>query len=170
MSPSSRTSATIRSATSADAAVIAGIYNHYVLNTSVTFEEEAITAAEMAKRIGEALGSSLPWLVAVENGTILGYAYASKWKARSAYRHSAEATVYLAKEATGRGFGTQLYTQLIDELRLRRLHVVIGGVALPNEASVALHAKLGFQKVAHFKEVGRKFGHWIDVGYWQLFL
>jgi len=159
----------IRPATSADAAAIAGIYNHYVLNTSVTFEEEALSAAAMAARMSEVL-PSLPWLVTVEEGTILGYAYAGKWKTRSAYRHSIEATVYLAQDATGRGLGTPLYRRLIDDLRLRGFHVVIGGVALPNEASVALHAKLGFQKVAHFKEVGWKFGRWIDVGYWELIL
>ena len=160
----------IRPATTADAAAIAAIYNHYVLTTCVTFEEEAVPTAEMAQRIADTRATELPWLLWEEAGKILGYAYASKWKSRCAYRYSVESTVYLDPAATGRGLGTQLYTMLIAELRAQKFHGVIGGVALPNAASVALHEKFGFQKVAHFKEVGWKFEHWIDVGYWELIL
>jgi L-amino acid N-acyltransferase YncA len=159
----------LRLATTADAAAISAIYNHYVVNTIVTFEEEPISAAEMARRIEEVIESS-PWFVCTEHGRILGYAYAGKWKSRCAYRFSVESTVYLDKEATGRGLGTQLYTALIADLKKRGIHGIIGGVALPNAASVALHEKLGFQKVAHFKEVGWKYEKWIDVGYWELLL
>lgn len=159
----------LRPATLADAAAIAGIYNHYVGNTIVTFEEEAVSAKEMAGRIRE-VTAALPWLVWAEGGRILGYAYASKWKSRCAYRYAAEATVYLDKAATGRGLGTKLYTALIAELKKKKYHSIIGGVALPNPASVALHEKLGFRKVAQFKEVGWKYGKWIDVGYWELIL
>ena len=159
----------IRPATTADAAAIAAIYNHYILHTIVTFEEEAVTAADMAGRISE-ITASHPWLVWAEDGKILGYAYAGKWKSRCAYRYAVESTVYLAKEATGRGLGTKLYTALISELRQAKLHCVIGGVALPNAGSVALHEKLGFTKVAHFKETGWKQNRWIDVGYWELIL
>ena len=157
----------IRPAVRADAASIAAIYNHYVEQTIVTFEEEPITKAEMSRRIKE-LTAELPWFVAVERGRVLGYAYASKWKSRCAYRHSAEATVYLAANATGRGLGTQLYTTLLADLQRRSYHAVIGGIALPNAASQALHEKMGFKKVAHFREVGWKFAQWIDVGYWEL--
>jgi len=160
----------IRPATLADAAAIAAIYNHYVLNTSVTFEEDAVPAEEMAQRITDTLGAELPWLVWEENTRVLGYCYASKWKARCAYRYAVESTVYLDQAATGRGLGTQLYTALISGLRQKELHAIIGGVALPNAASVALHEKLGFQKVAQFREVGRKFQQWIDVAYWELIL
>ena len=160
----------LRPATIADAAVIAGIYNHYVLNTIVTFEEEAVPAEEMARRIGDTFAAGLPWLVWAEEGKVLGYAYASKWKSRCSYRFSVEATVYLDKAATGCGIGTKLYTALIAGLKKDKFHGIIGGVALPNEASVALHEKLGFQKVARFKEVGWKFEKWIDVGYWELIL
>ena len=159
----------IRSATTADAAAIAAIYNHYVVNTIVTFEEEPISTAEMARRIEEMLQSH-GWFVCVEHSKILGYAYASKWKSRCAYRYSVESTVYLDKDATGRGLGTMLYTTLIADLKERGIHGIIGGIALPNEPSVTLHEKLGFQKVAHFKEVGWKFDQWIDVGYWELIL
>ena len=160
----------IRPANTADAAAIAAIYNHYVLNTCVTFEEEAVGKEDMAQRMSETFAAGLPWLVWDDAGIILGYAYASKWKSRCAYRYSVESTVYLDQAATGRGLGTKLYSTLLAELRTKKLHGVIGGVALPNAASVALHEKFGFQKVAHFKEVGRKFAHWIDVGYWELIL
>jgi len=101
---------------------------------------------------------------------LLGYCYASKWKGRCAYRYSVESTVYLSPDATGKGIGSKLYGTLLAELRQRQFHTVIGGIALPNPASVALHEKLGFEKVAQFRQVGNKFGRWIDVGYWQLLL
>jgi L-amino acid N-acyltransferase YncA len=160
----------IRSATTADAAAIAAIYNHYVLNTIVTFEEEPVSAAEMARRITETLSAGFPWFVGEEDGRILGYAYAGKWKSRCSYRYSVEATVYLDPAATGRGLGTQLYSALIEVFRNTRIHAIIGGVALPNAASTALHEKLGFKKCAHFTQVGWKFDQWIDVGYWELLL
>jgi phosphinothricin acetyltransferase len=81
-----------------------------------------------------------------------------------------ESTIYLRPDAAGRGLGTKLYSSLLAELRDRQLHVAIGGIALPNAASVALHEKLGFEKVAHFRQVGNKFDRWVDVGYWQLIL
>jgi len=160
----------LRAATSADAAAIAAIYNHYILHTIVTFEEEAVSDAEMAQRITEVLAAGRPWLVWEENGRILGYAYACSWKSRCSYRFSLETTVYLDKDATGRGLGTKLYTALIDALRPTKIHALIGGVALPNAGSVALHEKLGFVKIGHFKEVGWKLDQWIDVGYWELIL
>lgn len=160
----------LRAATPADAAAIAGIYNHYILNTVVTFEEEALPVEEMARRITETLAEGNPWFVWEEGGRVLGYAYAGKWKSRCSYRFSVEATVYLDPAATGRGLGTKLYRALIDRYRNTPIHAIIGGVALPNDASTALHEKLGFQKIAHFKEVGWKFDRWIDVGYWELIL
>lgn len=159
----------IRSATPADAAAICVIYNHYVLETAITFEEAAVRPVEMESRIRETL-PGLPWLVWDHDGSIHGYAYASKWKGRCAYRHSAEVTVYLDPASTGRGAGSQLYQALFADLRQRRFHTAIGGVALPNPASIALHERLGFRKVAHFEQVGWKLGRWIDVGYWQLLL
>lgn len=157
----------LRPANAGDAAAIVAIYNHYVATTTISFEEEAVTADEMAQRIDAVLAAGLPWLVAVGDGEILGYAYATKWRARHAYRFSVESSVYLAQDATQRGLGSRLYAALIDQLRAAQCHLVIGGIALPNEASIALHEKLGFEKVAHFKEVGYKFDQWLDVGYWQ---
>jgi L-amino acid N-acyltransferase YncA len=159
----------IRSATTQDAAAICGIYNHYVANSIITFEENPVSVDEMTSRIAE-IGAALPWLVFEAESQIMGYAYASPWKSRCAYRFAVESTVYLAESAMGRGIGSQLYEALIADLRGKSLHSVIGGVALPNVASEALHEKFGFEKVAHFKQVGWKFGRWIDVGYWELML
>lgn len=160
----------IRVAKPADAAALADIYNHYVLHDIATFEEEPITTETMTGRLADVVGKSMPWLIAEEGAECLGYAYASPWKPRSAYRFSVESTVYLSHTATHRGVGTELYGALIAELRAHNIHAVMGGVSLPNEASARLHEKLGFQKVAQFDQVGFKFGRWIDVGYWQLLL
>jgi phosphinothricin acetyltransferase len=160
----------IRIATPEDASSIANLYNHYVLNTAITFETEAIPADDMASRIREVTDAGLPWVIAECNGQVVGYAYASKWKGRCAYRFSVESTVYVDVEHARRGIGTQLYDALLARLRSGKTHVVIGGIALPNEGSVALHERFGFRKVAHFSEVGFKFQRWIDVGYWQITL
>lgn len=161
----------IRNATPADAAALARIYNRYVLETTITFEETAVPDGEMASRIAEVQAAGLPWLVAVDDaGTVLGHAYASKWKGRCAYRFALETTVYLDASAHRQGIGRQLYERLLTLLRDAGMHVAIGGIAQPNEASIALHEKLGFRKVGQFEEVGFKFGRWVDVGYWQLFL
>ncbi len=157
----------IRPATLQDAADIATIYNHYITGTTVSFEEAPVSTTEMENRLKSVSEASLPWLVFEEDGQVKGYAYASKWKPRSAYRFSVESSVYLRHDCTGRGLGRLLYEALFAELARRGIHSVIGGVALPNEASVALHEKLGMKKIAHFEEVGFKFGKWLDVAYWQ---
>ncbi len=162
--------ATIREAKSSDAGAIAAIYNPYVKDTVITFEEEPVDGTEMARRIGDIRSASLPWLVAEENGQVSGYAYAVPWKARSAYRFSVEITVYLARGNGGRGLGSLLYGHLFSKLQTLGIHAVIGGIALPNQASVALHEKFGLKKVAHFQQVGFKFNRWIDVGYWERIL
>ena len=158
----------IRSASSTDAAAISRIYNPYIETTAITFEEVKVTEEEMARRIADVASAELPWLVLEVGNVLVGYAYATKWRARMAYRFSVESTVYLDPSDAGKGFGTILYNALLQELRRRGLHLVVGGIALPNAGSVALHEKLGFKKVAHFTEVGLKFGRWIDVGYWEL--
>jgi phosphinothricin acetyltransferase len=158
----------IRDATVNDAETIASTYTHYVLNTSISFEEVPVSAIDMAGRIADVQAAGLPWLVAEMDGAVAGYAYATKWRGRHAYRFSVETSVYLAPANAGKGFGTALYRVLLDRLREGGYHLAIGGIALPNDASIALHEKLGFEQVAHFKEVGFKFDRWTDVGYWQL--
>ena len=160
----------IRDARTDDAEAIASIYNYYVVHTPVTFEEEPVKASQMAVRLDDVVSSSLPWIVLEQDSIIVGNAYATKWKARSAYRFSVESTVYLAQHAVGQGLGTHLYHALIDRLRSLGINTVVGGITLPNPASVALHEKIGMRKVAQFERIGYKFSVWRDVGYWQMCL
>jgi phosphinothricin acetyltransferase len=148
---------------------MAEIYNHYVVNTVVTFEVEAISIASMIERISET-SPSFPWLAAEYEGALVGYAAASPWKSRCAYRYAVESTIYMRRDCVGKGWGTLLYRRLIEEVRRLGFHSMLGGIALPNPPSQRLHEKLAFKKIAHFAQVGRKFERWIDVGYWQLLL
>jgi phosphinothricin acetyltransferase len=159
----------IRPALISDAPAICAIYNHYITSTTVTFEEALVTAADMEQRIRD-ISAKLPWLVFEQDGQVAGYAYATPWRVRSAYRFSVESTVYVAPLQIRRGIGAQLYNALLERLRGADVRVVLGGIALPNSASVALHEHFGFEKAAHLRQVGRKFDQWIDVGYWQLLL
>lgn len=159
----------IRSANPADAGALAEIYNHYVLHSVISFEEEPASGAEMQRRM-LAVQSKFPYLVHEQDGAIDGFAYATPWKDRGAYRHSVETTIYVAPDRLGKGIGRNLYEPLLDDLRNRDLHAAMAGIALPNDGSIAIHEKFGFVKVAHYREVGRKFDRWVDVGYWQLML
>lgn len=156
----------IRAVRPGDGASICGIYNHYIANTVVTFATEPETVEAMGEAIAAA-DDRHPWLVWVEDGAVLGYALAGAWKSRCAYRYSVETTIYLDPAAAGRGIGTRLYAELLERVRAAGHHSALGGIALPNPASVALHEKLGFRQVGRFVQVGRKFGRWVDVGYWQ---
>lgn len=160
----------IREAKLQDAAAIAEIYNFYILNTHTTFETEAIDAEEMGKRILSVEKLQLPFLLYEMENRIHAYAYATEWKSRSAYKQTAETSIYMPMATQSQGIGTKLYTALIEILKNKNYHALIGGIALPNDKSIALHEKLGFEKVAHFKQVGYKFNQWIDVGYWELLL
>lgn len=158
----------IRSVSTKDVTSLTEIYNDYIEKTVITFEEESITAEEMAARIDKVSQAHLPWLVLEEEeGKVLGYAYAANWHGRSAYRFTAEPTIYLAEAAKGKGQGKILYSSLIEELRKKGFKQLIGLIALPNAASVGLHESLGFKKVGEFKDVGFKFDQWLSVGYWQ---
>ena len=150
-----------------DASQLAEIYNFYILNTIVTFEAELIDETEMRSRI-RSNTSKFPWIVYEKDVELLGYAYAGEWNSRYAYKNTVESTIYLKDTATNKGIGFLLYQFLINQLKEMRFHAIIGGISLPNPASVALHEKCGFEKVAHYKEVGYKFDRWIDVGYWEL--
>ncbi|WP_269530880.1 arsinothricin resistance N-acetyltransferase ArsN1 family B [Chitinimonas sp. BJYL2] len=160
----------IRPASTDDAAQITAIYNPYVLETTISFEEQPVSASEMVSRILAVQAEGLPWLVAEQGGQIVGYAYATPWRGRTAYRHSVETTVYLTRTVCGQGVGRRLYEQLLATLSAGGKRAVIGGIALPNAASIALHEGLGFKPVARFEQVGYKAGRWVDVGYWQLLL
>jgi L-amino acid N-acyltransferase YncA len=159
----------VRDAIADDTAAIARIYNHYVETTSISMEMEPVGTADMAARVATVQDAGLPWLVLLDGGELVGYAYASQWRARPGYRHAVETSVYLAPGRLGHGHGSLLYRALLARLG-GRCHSVIGGIALPNPASVALHERLGFRQVACFSEVGCKFGNWVDVAYWQLLM
>ena len=152
-----------------DAEAICAIYNYYVQNTSISFEEDNVIPSEMSRRIID-VTETLPWLVVESEGVVDGYAYATKWRARSAYRFAVEISVYLSQNSIGKGYGTHLYVSLIEHLASLGVHAVIAGIALPNERSIKLHEKMGLRKVAHFEQVGYKNQQWIDVGYWQKML
>ena len=157
----------IRNVNPEDASQIAEIYNYYIKNTHQTFETEPLSAEEMQARIDE-ISADYPYLVAEEDGEIYGYAYATQFKLRQAYEFSAEVSIYVKADAKQKGIGTQIYDKLFEELKETDIHAIIAGISLPNDGSVRFHEKLGFTKVAHFREVGYKLGRWVDVGYWEL--
>ena len=156
----------IRSCEENDVSQLCEIYNYYIRNTIITFEENPLSVADFSLRIKSYM-QFYPWLVCEDQGVIVGYAYASKWKERAAYKNTAEMTVYLKQDSSGKGYGKALYKALLDLLSQKNCHVLLGCIALPNEASIGLHEYFGFKKVAHFTQVGRKFDRWIDVGYWE---
>ena len=156
----------IRAATAGDADAIARIYRPIVETTTISFEEVAPEADEIARRIVSTTRTH-PWLVACSGETISGYAYASRHRERSAYRYSADVSVYVASEARGLGIGSALYTELLEQLSKRGFHRAFAGITLPNDISVALHRKFAFEPVGVYKEVGYKFGQWLDVAWWQ---
>ncbi|WP_026959233.1 GNAT family N-acetyltransferase [Aliagarivorans taiwanensis] len=160
----------IRDVTPGDYDAITTIYNHYIEHDTSTFEEDTISTGEMARRIKDVEASGFPWLVMEQDGELVGYAYAKAWHVRSAYRFTAEPTVYLAHQHTGAGLATPLYQALFERLRAQQIKQLIAVITLPNPASSRFHDKLGMEKVGHFKDVGFKFGKWMDVGYWQLSL
>ena len=172
MLPASRQSGvspSIRKAYPGDAQAICEIYNPYVRDTIITFEQDPVTAPDMAGRI-RAISADFPWLIAESDRTVVAYAYASRWRSRAAYDNTVESTIYVRGGATGSGIGYPLYIALLNELRRRALHAVVGCIALPNPGSIAFHEKCGFRKVGYFPEVGRKFDRWVDVGFWQITL
>lgn len=150
-----------------DSEALQDIYNYYVLNTVVTFDIEPLTLLMFQEKLTK-IDAEYPFIVYEENNEILGYAYGSKWRPKPAYEHTVESTVYVKHNVLGKQIGTKLYTELLLLLKQQDYHVVLGGLTLPNAASVKLHEKFGFKQVAHFKEVGLKFEKWIDVGFWQL--
>ena len=158
----------IRPVQLADTDQIAAIYDYYVTETVITFEEDRVSGQQFQQRIQKTLDAAMPWLVAEVEGQIAGYAYAGQWRERVAYKHTVESAIYVSQTQTGQGIGTSLYSALLGELEKLDIHCVLGGIALPNPASVQLHQRLGFEKVAHHREVGRKFEEWIDVGFWQI--
>jgi phosphinothricin acetyltransferase len=150
-----------------DAAACAAIYAPFVLESAVSFEEIAPDAAAMEERI-RGVEATHPWLVAEDEGRVVGYAYASPHRERAAYRWAADVAIYVDAAARRSGVGRSLYEALLTRLREQGFHVACAGITLPNDASVALHEALGFEPVGIYRGIGWKAGAWRDVGWWQL--
>lgn len=156
----------IRAATADDAAAIADIYAPYVRTSTISFETEPPGAAVMAERMKAS--PLLPWLVATdEDGLVLGYAYASTFKTRAAYRWTVETSVYLAGDQRGKGVGRLLYAALLATLKAQGFTQAVAIIALPNDGSISMHESVGFRRAGQLREVGWKAGSWLDIGYWQ---
>ena len=158
----------IRKVTFDDAGMICNIYNYYIENTAVTFETVPILEIEMRGRIEEVVNTGYDFYVGEINGKIIGYYYTHRWKDRCAYALTVEESIYLDKNETYKGYGTQLFVHLLYNIDKSKTHVLIAGICIPNEGSVRLHEKFGFKQISHMKEIGRKFNQWRDVGHWQL--
>jgi L-amino acid N-acyltransferase YncA len=152
-----------------DSAEVLEIYKPYVLNTHITFEYDVPTAPEFLKKI-EDISSEYPWLVYLENEKILGYAYGSIHRYRTAYKWSAESTIYLAEPVKGKGIGRLLYKTLFGILKMQGYFNVYAGVGLPNKPSERLHKSMGFNELGVFKNIGYKLGKWHDTKWFQLHL
>jgi phosphinothricin acetyltransferase len=161
---------TLRAATPADVPAILQISNQYAATAPANFATEP-ESLESWQQSWRETNEMYPWLVAVEDASsILGFAKASPWKSRGAYRWSVETSVYVKERAQRRGIGKALYARLIELLRAQGYHTLLGGITLPNDPSVRLHESLGFRRVGVLHEVGFKLGAWHDVGYWLLTL
>jgi L-amino acid N-acyltransferase YncA len=158
----------IRDASACDAAAVAVIYRPIVERTTISFELDAPSEAEMRSRMVE-ITRHYPWLVAIDDRKrITGYAYASPHRKRAAYASSVDVSAYVDEAARRHGIGRALYTELFARLvQTGMFHQAFAGIALPNDASIAFHQRLGFEPVGIYREVGYKFGRWIDVSWWQ---
>jgi L-amino acid N-acyltransferase YncA len=159
---------TIRPATAADAPALAAIYGHHCLHGFGTFEEAAPSPEEMAQRLAAVTGRGLPYLVAEEDGQVVGFAYAGPFRPRAAYRYTAEDSVYIAPGMQGKGVGKALLTEVIaacEALGLRQLMAVIGDSG--NAGSIGLHRSLGFAQTGIGRSVGFKLGRWVDIVHMQ---
>ena len=159
----------IRQIIMSDAPAVQAIYAPYVTDSIISFEEVPPDIMEVERRIAAIL-QKYPYLVAEEDGRVVGYAYASEHRARSAYRTSIDVTVYVAPGAQRSGVARCLYSRLLPAASSLGYHAAFAGIALPNDASVGLHEAMGFEPVGIYREVGRKFDAWHDVGWWQRLL
>ena len=159
----------VRQITMGDAPAVQVIYAPYVTATTISFEEVPPDIMEIERRIAAIL-PRYPYLVAEVDGRVVGYAYASEHRARAAYRTSVDVAVYVAPGAQRRGVARSQYSRLLADAASLGYHAAFAGIALPNDASVGLHETMGFEPVGIYREVGRKFDAWHDVGWWQRLL
>jgi len=154
---------TVRAAVPADLGPVAAICAHYVTTTVTTFEEVPPSAADWERRLDDLAGRHLPFLVAEQDGAVCGYAYATPWRPKPAYRHTVEDTVYISPARTGRGLGRALLAALLTGCEQAGARQVIAVIAdTGSDASAALHRRLGFTSAGRLRRVGYKHGQWID--------
>lgn len=165
--PPGDTAPIIRLARAGDVPAMLAIYAPLVRDTTISFEYEPPTLAEMEHRL-QAIQRDYPWLVCERDGQVAGYAYASAFRTRPAYRWTAEVTIYMHPDHAGRGLAQALYRTLFARLRAQGYRSAVAVITLPNPRSVALHERLGFQPVGIFQNAGFKHGQWLDTGWWQL--
>ncbi|WP_221937307.1 GNAT family N-acetyltransferase [Novosphingobium sp.] len=162
---------TIRDAVPADIEGITAIYNDAVLNTTAIWNETAVDTANRLAWLADRRQAGYPVLVSVdESGTVLGYASFGDWRAFDGYRHTVEHSVYVRADRRGGGIGMNLMIALIERARAIGKHAMVAGIEARNEGSIRLHEKLGFESVGLLKEVGCKFGNWLDLAFLQLTL
>jgi L-amino acid N-acyltransferase YncA len=159
----------VRPATESDLEAVAAIYAREVREGVATFDEEPPTRESWLAKL-RSIDPGDHFLVAEADGRVLGYAYSTAYRTRTAYRHTRETTVYVAPDALGRGVGRNLYDDLLARLRADGMRTALAAIALPNPGSVALHESAGYRPIGVMREVGFKLGRWIDVGWWQLLL
>jgi L-amino acid N-acyltransferase YncA len=156
----------IRDVLTIDAAEIASIYNTYVVNSIITFETITVSDVDILQRI-QKVTQLYDWLVLIENGMLVGYAYYTSFRERKAYEHTVESTIYLKSGSSGKGMGSDLYTALLERIKNRGFREVMGVIALPNPESTRFHEKLGFKNMGVLKNVGFKFDTYLDVAFYQ---
>jgi L-amino acid N-acyltransferase YncA len=146
---------------------ITAIYRHYVDETVITFETEAPSEAAMAERFGKMVDLGHPILVAERFGKVIGYAYASFYRPRFAYRFTCENSIYLDKDELGQGLGGRMLAELLDACREHGFKQMIAVITAERANSIRVHEKMGFRKVAHYEAVGYKFDRWLDIVHMQ---
>ena len=158
----------VRRATLADLPALTAIYNHYIVHTPITFDLAPYDPEQRRAWFDDHASSGrCRLLVAEERGEVAGYATTSRWRPKAAYDTTVESSVYVRHDLVGRGIGRELYAAIFDVIAHEDVHTIVAGVALPNDASIALHERFGFQRVGVFREVGKKFGRFWDVAWMQ---
>jgi phosphinothricin acetyltransferase len=159
----------VRPAVLTDLPALTAIYNHYIVHSTITFDVRAFAAEERRGWFDDhgVSGRHRLLVAAAADGAVVGYATSSRWRPKAAYDTTVESSVYCHPDFVGRGVGTQLYTALFDALGGEDVHRVVAGIGQPNPASVALHERFGFRRVGVFTSVGRKFGRYWDVAWFE---
>jgi len=160
----------IRNAKIDDANAICNILNYYIEKTFIAHETEPVSEIESKKRISDIIDGGYLLFIGEIDGKVIGFCCTQPWNKGVVYETTAEESIFLDKDETGKGYGTQLLEHLLNQIDKTKIHVLNATISLPNESSVQLHEKFGFKQVSQMKEIGRKFDNWLNIGCWQLIL